>query len=130
VAVQERQQLLPEEASEDTVEKRAVLPEHGEKIRQLLCVRQVAAALAADQDFLSRPVRLFQEQDRGAAFGRPARRHHTARPGADNDDPAVIRKDFLFLFPLHLTLPFMNSTYHSRRVRSTMPPVTYLLEIP
>ena len=90
VTPQEGEEVVPEEAVKGAVEEAAVRAVHGDEIVELAGVRQVAAALSADEDLLSRTVGLFEQENLGAHFRGPSGGHHPAGAGADDDHAAGI----------------------------------------
>ena len=89
-APEKGEEVVPEEAAEGAVEKTSVRAVHGDEIAEVPGVRQIAAALPADQDLLSRSVGLFEEKDVGAPFRGPPGGHHPARARADHDHASCL----------------------------------------
>ena len=90
VPPEEGEEIVPEEAVEGAVEEPAVRAVHGDELVELPGVRQVAAALSADEDLLSRAIGLFEEENVRTPFRGPPGGHHPAGAGADDDHAAGI----------------------------------------
>ena len=68
------------------VKQGTVLAVHGDEIPQILRVRQIAAGLAANEDFLARAIGLFQKENPRPFLSGAAGCHHPPRSGADDND--------------------------------------------
>jgi hypothetical protein len=90
ISAQKGQKIITEEGTKGSVKEATVIAIHADKIFPWLMIRQVAARLPADQDFLPRLIRLLQQNNFRASFCRPTSRHHAARSGTDDQNPVEV----------------------------------------
>jgi len=88
--VEEFQKVVPKESAERRVEEAPVGAVHGDKVRQVLRVGEVAAALAADEDLLPRAFGFFEKEHFGAQFRCTAGGDHPPGAGSENNQRGLI----------------------------------------
>src|ERR1035437_3733811 len=75
------QQILPKETVKSAVKKATIKTISGDEIFQFSGIWKVTAGLAADKNFFTGLLHLFQQEPFRTHLGRSTRRHHAASAG-------------------------------------------------